>query len=81
MLIAPGAIALLLTRRFVSALLLAVAMALLFAGGVWLSFYLDSAPAPTIVVLFTALFVIAFVWTSVRDSQTTARSGEAPGRG
>ena len=63
-------------------LLLAVAIALSCSlGGVWLSFYLDSAPAPTIVVLFTALFVIAFVWTSVRDSQTTARSGETPGRG
>ena len=82
LLIAPGAIALLLTRRFVSALLLAVAIALSCSlGGVWLSFYLDSAPAPTIVVLFTVLFVIAFIWTSVRDSQTTARSGEAPGRG
>ena len=82
LLIAPGAIALLLTRRFVSALLLAVAIALSCSlGGVWLSFYLDSAPAPTIVVLFTVLFVIAFVWTSVRDSQTTARSGEAPDRG
>ena len=53
----------------------------LVLGGVWLSFYLDSAPAPTIVMLFTVLFVIAFVWTSVRDSQTTAHSGEAPGRG
>ena len=50
-------------------------------GGVWLSFYLDNAPAPTIVLLFTALFVIAFVWTSPRDSQTIAHSGETPGRG
>jgi hypothetical protein len=49
-------------------------------GGVWLSFYLDSAPAPTIVVLFTALFIITFVWTSVRDNQTQATSAEAPER-
>lgn len=73
LLIAPGAIALLLTRRFVSALLLAVGIAVSCSfAGVWLSFYLDSAPAPTIVVLFSALFVITFVGTSVRDSRTQA---------
>lgn len=73
LLIAPGAIALLLTRRFVSALLLAVGLAVSCSfAGVWLSFYLDSAPAPTIVVLFSALFVITFVGTSVRDSRTQA---------
>ncbi|HHT0104981.1 TPA: iron/manganese ABC transporter permease subunit SitD [Raoultella planticola] len=82
LLIAPGAIALLLTRRFISALLLAVAIAVSSSlGGVWLSFYLDSAPAPTIVVLFTALFIITFVWTSVRDNQTQATSAETPGSG
>ncbi|WP_434670174.1 metal ABC transporter permease [Klebsiella sp. B345] len=76
LLIAPGAIALLLTRRFISALLLAVGIAVSCSfAGVWLSFYLDSAPAPTIVVLFSALFVIAFVGTSVRDSRTQATVG------
>ncbi|WP_434644348.1 metal ABC transporter permease [Klebsiella sp. I138] len=71
LLIAPGAIALLLTRRFINALLLAVGIAVgCSLGGVWLSFYLDSAPAPTIVVLFTALFIITFVCTSVRDNRT-----------
>jgi len=29
--------------------------------GVWLSFHLDSAPAPTIVLVLTALFLAAFV--------------------
>ena len=69
LLIAPGAIAL-LTRRFVSALLLATVIAVgCSLAGVWLSFYLDSAPAPTIVVLFTALFVLAFVASTIRDGQ------------
>nr|VUD31027.1 manganese ABC transporter [Raoultella sp. NCTC 9187] len=82
LLIAPGAIALLLTRRFISALLLAVALAVSCSlGGVWLSFYLDSAPAPTIVVLFTVLFIVTFVYTSIRDSRTQADSAEASGRG
>ena len=70
------------TRRFISALLLAVALAVSCSlGGVWLSFYLDSAPAPTIVVLFTALFIVTFVYTSIRDSRTQADSAEASGRG
>jgi manganese/iron transport system permease protein len=82
LLIAPGAIALLLTRRFISALLLAVTLAVSCSlGGVWLSFYLDSAPAPTIVVLFTVLFIVTFVYTSIRDSRTQADSAEASGRG
>lgn len=82
LLIAPGAIALLLVRRFIHALLLAVAVAIgCSAGGVWLAFYLDSAPAPTIVVLFTALFVVAFVASTIRDSQKQKTSAIIPGGG
>ena len=82
LLIAPGAIALLLTRRFVSALLLATVIAVgCSLAGVWLSFYLDSAPAPTIVVLFTALFVLAFVASTVRDGQKQRASATLPGGG
>jgi manganese/iron transport system permease protein len=61
MLIAPGAIAFLLTRRFEHMLAVAVAVA---TGcsllGVYLSFFLDSAPAPTIVLLMSIGFVVAF---------------------
>jgi len=61
MLVAPGAIAALVTRRFPSMLMVAVAVA---TGatffGIWLSFLIDSAPAPTIVLLMTILFVLAF---------------------
>ena len=82
LLIAPGAIALLLVRRFIHALLLAVAVAIgCSAGGVWLAFYLDSAPAPTIVVLFTALFVVGFVASTIRDSQKQKTSAIIPGGG
>lgn len=61
-LIAPGAIAFLLTRRFAAMLSVAVAVAVL-AGltGVYLSFWLDSAPAPTIVLILTGLFILAFL--------------------
>jgi len=58
LLIAPGAIAALLTRRFGAMLWLAVAIAVGCAlVGVYLSFFLDSAPAPTIVLVFAAVFV------------------------
>ena len=62
MLVAPGAIAALLTRRFPSMLMVAVAVALGTSFcGIWLSFMIDSAPAPTIVLLMAMLFVLAFI--------------------
>ena len=62
MFISPGAIAFLITRRFGS--MLAVSCAVAFAStffGIYLSFFLDSAPAPTIVLLMTIIFIVVFV--------------------
>lgn len=68
LLIAPGAIAILMTRKFSHALLLAVVMSVITSFlGVYLSFFIDSAPAPTIVVLFSLLFVITFIYSTLRD--------------
>lgn len=62
LLIAPGAIAFLVTRRFETMLLLAVAIAVGSSlAGVFASFHLDSAPAPTIVLVMTGLFIAAFI--------------------
>ncbi|MGK8933421.1 metal ABC transporter permease [Pluralibacter gergoviae] len=67
LLIAPGAIAVLLTQRFHRALLLAVAISVIVSlCGVYLSFFLDSAPAPTIVVLFALVFVVTYIVSSRR---------------
>ena len=61
LLISPGAIAFLLVRRFDRMLLVAVAVTLAAClGGVYASFFLDSAPAPTIVLMLTAMFLLAF---------------------
>lgn len=61
MLIAPGAIAFLLTNRFDRMLVVAVVVAVTAAFlGVYASFFLDSAPAPTIVLLMSLAFVGAF---------------------
>ncbi|MCV2446379.1 metal ABC transporter permease [Paracoccus sp. DMF] len=62
LLIAPGAIAFLLVRSF--GRMLAVAVAVCMAAmliGVYASFWLDSAPAPTIVLILTGIFVLAFL--------------------
>ncbi|MEM7662408.1 MAG: metal ABC transporter permease [Pseudomonadota bacterium] len=62
LLIAPGAIALLITRTFAQMMLVSVLVCLfsLFAG-VYLSFFLDSAPAATAVLVFSAMFILAFI--------------------
>ena len=68
MLVAPGAIAALLTRHFPSMLAVAVSVALGCSFlGIWLSFLIDSAPAPTIVLLMASLFVLAFLSRMIRD--------------
>ncbi|HCD7968046.1 TPA: iron/manganese ABC transporter permease subunit SitD [Citrobacter amalonaticus] len=78
LLIAPGAIAVLLTRRFARALLLATGLSVITSFlGVYLSFFLDSAPAPTIVVLFTILFIAAFVFAALRDRHLELRQQQS----
>ena len=72
LLIAPGASAFLLTRRFAMMMVVAVAVTLIAGlGGIWASFWLDSAPAPTIILILTAIFVVAFVVSSLRMRRVT----------
>ncbi len=67
-LIAPGAIAFLLTRRFAAMLAMSVIVALVAGfSGIYASFWLDSAPAPTIVLILTAVFLLALGWQEVRQ--------------
>ena len=76
MLIAPGAIAFLLARKFSGMLALAVLIAVVASFlGVYLSFFIDSAPAPTIVLLMTVGFVAAFLFITGRQRVRGARSG------
>ena len=78
-LIAPGAIVFLLTRTFSRMLLIAVLVAVAASfGGVYLSFFIDSAPAPTIVLLMTAAFLVAFAVSFVgvrRESEAQTPEG------
>ena len=67
LLIAPGAVAWLMTDRFETMMLWALATALSSTVlGIFASYHIDSAPAPTIVVLMTALFVVAFLFAPRR---------------
>jgi len=75
LLIAPGAIAFLLSRSFGTMLWISLGIALVVSQlGVYLAFFLDSAPAPTIVLLMAAIFVVVFIWTSWHTRQREAAS-------
>lgn len=73
LLIAPGAIAFLTARSFAGMLPVAVlSAALALFGGTYASFWLDSAPAPTVVLVLTLMFLLAL---SARLILNRRRSG------
>lgn len=72
LLISPGAIAYLLTKRFDTMLITAVLISVISSFlGVYFSFYIDSAPAPTIVLVMALCFVVVFIWKSMAVSRIT----------
>ena len=73
MLIAPGAIAFLLTRKFQSMMLIALLISTLTSFlGVYLSFFIDSAPAPTIIMLMTLVFICVFIYSGYQAKRASA---------
>ncbi len=71
-LIAPGATAYLLTQRFASMMIAAIAVALVSGvTGIYLSFWLDAAPAPTIVLILTILFLVALGLRQIKTRRTS----------
>ena len=48
--------------------------------GVWASFFIDSAPAPTIVLLMTLIFIAVFAGASVRARRAARTSPTARSR-
>lgn len=78
LLIAPGAIAFLTVRSFGRMLAVACAVCLLsMLGGVYASFFLDSAPAPTIILILTAIFLLAFLRRTWQARRQSARAPHA----
>lgn len=82
LLIAPGAIAFLLTRQFAPMMVAAVTINLVASiAGIYLSFFLDSAPAPTIILVLTFLFLLAFAHRSLKNrSRLNVTSNTRQGR-
>lgn len=73
LLISPGAIAFLLTQRFERMMLIAVVVtATSMCLGLYLSVFIDSAPAPTIVLVLTVVFIAVFIGTQIRNTRITA---------
>lgn len=71
LLIAPGAIAFLVTKRFAPMMIVAVGVTLLSSiAGIYASFWIDSAPAPTIILMLTAVFLVVFIAKTTRPSRT-----------
>lgn len=73
LLVAPGAIAYLLSKRFAPMMGIAVAVSVICSLlGIYLSFFIDSAPAPTIVLLMSITFIVTFVATTLRKPVVAA---------
>lgn len=82
LLIAPGAIAFLLVRKFSTMLWVAVLVCMgAMVGGTYASFFLDSAPAPTIVLILTGVFLIAFLRRQLLTRRMSRRAVPAPKNG
>ena len=73
LLVTPGAIAFLMVRSFGPMLVVSVAVCTVsMLAGTYASFFLDSAPAPTIVLFLTAIFIAAFL-RRLHVTRTTSR--------
>lgn len=73
LLIAPGAIAYLVTKKFSHMLVVAVlASTTCSLLGVFLSFFIDSAPAPTIIMVMTLVFISVFSYQQLKIKFTPA---------
>jgi len=75
LLVAPGAIGFLVARRFSQMIIVALGVTVFSAvAGIWLSFIIDSAPAPTIILFLSGIFVLALARQQisgfVRDRKT-----------
>ena len=66
LLIAPGSIAFLITKQFrlmMPLALITTISSMMF--GIYLSFWIDSAPAPTVIMVLTSIFVYALVQKNI----------------
>ena len=79
LLIAPGAIAFLTVRKFSTMLWVSVIVCMAsMLLGTYTSFFLDSAPAPTIILIMTAMFIAAFIRRQIITRRNSLQRREKP---
>lgn len=72
LLISPGAIAFLITKQFSRMLWISVVItAASMITGIYASFFIDSAPAPTIVLVLTVVFIVVFAASQISAKRAT----------
>ncbi|MGR3483736.1 MAG: metal ABC transporter permease [Paracoccaceae bacterium] len=72
LLITPGAVGFLAARRMGGMIVVAIATCLGgLLGGTYLSFFIGSAPAPTVVLVLTAAFLLAFAARRIATARAT----------
>lgn len=75
MLIAPGIIAFLLTRRFDSMIWIALAVSVFSSvAGTMISFYIDGASSACIVIVQAILFTLALIWSRIKIRRISQRN-------
>lgn len=75
LLITPGAIAFLLVRRFSHMLWLSVVISIsAMVIGIYVSFFINSAPAPTVILILTLWFILAFGYRMARLNLATGQA-------
>lgn len=80
LLVTPGAIAFLIVRSFDRMLVVSIAVCLFaMLTGTYASFFLDSAPAATVVLILTAIFILAFLRRLYLTRTTSRMRAEASG--
>ena len=68
LLITPGAIVFLITKEFEKMLFFSVLITILSGFfGVYLSFFIDSAPAPTVIMVLTIIFLITLLFSIFKN--------------
>lgn len=79
MLIAPGATAFMLTRSFYKMMGVALLLSLSCSFvGIYISFFIDSAPAPTIILVMTFAFIVVYGISDYRQRQINVHPSKAP---
>ena len=72
LLISPGAISFLIVRKFSQMLWISIIICIFSTCfGTYLSFFIDSAPAPTIILVLTIIFILAFMKKQLFNSKKT----------